>query len=186
MSQRQSACVSCSFPIFFFNDTATPEIYTLSLHDALPISAASARGTRSRAPPAAPARSARATPPRSEEHTSELQSRFDLVCRRLLEKKKNPTTPPAHHAQIKFMILNRRHSIAYPQLYQKTPYNAYPPLIFQYLYHQYLFFFLIIRRPPRSTLFPYTTLFRSRCRSAATATVLAIGAAASSRRRDRP
>src|SRR2546422_7776080 len=79
---------------FFFNDTATTEIYTLSLHDALPISS-TARGTRGRsseraAAPARPRawqRSGRARP-RSEEHTSELQSRLHLVCRLLLEKKK--------------------------------------------------------------------------------------------------
>src|SRR5215472_19385660 len=67
---------------FFFNDTATTEIYTLSLHDALPISArryASAMCWNKRwvKPPA-----------RSEEHTSELQSLRHLVCRLLLEKKK--------------------------------------------------------------------------------------------------
>src|SRR6266496_6862214 len=69
------------FFFFFFNDTATTEIYTLSLHDALPISW--------------PSCSARCSPScrwsrpwRSEEHTSELQSRRDLVCRLLLEKKK--------------------------------------------------------------------------------------------------
>src|SRR6266704_6498364 len=71
------------FLYFFFNDTATTEIYTLSLHDALPISpprctTGSAIAWCSRSRPAA----------RSEEHTSELQSRFDLVCRLLLEKKK--------------------------------------------------------------------------------------------------
>src|SRR5438445_4071474 len=70
---------------FFFNDTATTEIYTLSLHDALPISRCSPSPdlpdwTRSR-----PSRERRA---RSEEHTSELQSRQYLVCRLLLEKKK--------------------------------------------------------------------------------------------------
>src|SRR5260370_33069800 len=94
---------------FFFNDTATTEIYTLSLHDALPISAAH---------PVSPARfpgllqlahaPARAAMPRtcrswtmpfvtlrrgrSEEHTSELQSHLNLVCRLLLEKKKNTKT----------------------------------------------------------------------------------------------
>src|SRR5271167_2202823 len=73
---------------FFFNDTATTEIYTLSLHDALPISAARARGPP-RWPAPTPARAGGTPPPRSEEHTSELQSRFDLVCRLLLEKKKN-------------------------------------------------------------------------------------------------
>src|SRR5438445_9205741 len=74
---------------FFFNDTATPEIYTLSLHDALPIcvSGEGGRGKgrgRRRAGSASGARG-RA---RSEEHTSELQSRQYLVCRLLLEKKK--------------------------------------------------------------------------------------------------
>src|SRR3712207_9034542 len=85
---------------FFFNDTATTEIYTLSLHDALPISApgrrrgCQARLHRSRAAaPEIPRRrdGVRARSDggaRSEEHTSELQSRQYLVCRLLLEKKK--------------------------------------------------------------------------------------------------
>src|SRR6201984_3953611 len=70
---------------FFFNDTATTEIYTLSLHDALPISMRSYARCRlhTRDPPADPISRAR-----SEEHTSELQSRGHLVCRLLLEKKK--------------------------------------------------------------------------------------------------
>src|SRR5215216_7999763 len=66
---------------FFFNDTATTEIYTLSLHDALPIRPCSVRLSRSTSWP-------RPMPPRSEEHTSELQSPDHLVCRLLLEKKK--------------------------------------------------------------------------------------------------
>src|SRR3712207_8015879 len=98
--------ITCTF--FFFNDTATTEIYTLSLHDALPISAGSACGARRRGcatcatdgpsaywrrAPAACASSRRSTRrsragSRSEEHTSELQSRQYLVCRLLLEKKK--------------------------------------------------------------------------------------------------
>src|SRR5690349_21885179 len=72
---------------FFFNDTATTEIYTLSLHDALPISArdwAMLRGMRSKTI----AGLGIFERMRSEEHTSELQSRRDLVCRLLLEKKK--------------------------------------------------------------------------------------------------
>src|SRR5215510_16486591 len=86
--------MACFF-FFFFNDTATTEIYTLSLHDALPI--------WNRSPPATPT-SRRNTNcccrraigssgfwPRSEEHTSELQSRGHLVCRLLLEKKKKQT-----------------------------------------------------------------------------------------------
>src|SRR5712664_1732072 len=72
--------------LFFFNDTATTEIYTLSLHDALPISATPA--TTSPASRAWGRRRRRNGSPRSEEHTSELQSRSDLVCRLLLEKKK--------------------------------------------------------------------------------------------------
>src|SRR3990172_5422903 len=92
-------------PFFFFNDPATTEISTLSLHDALPIfigrhavgSARIGAGCSLHDP-------GQTGSSRSEEHTSELQSRLHLVCR---------------------------------------------------------FFFLMIRRPPRSPLFPYTTLFRS-------------------------
>src|SRR6266581_9669802 len=71
---------------FFFNDTATTEIYTLSLHDALPILRDAHRAPR-RGPPAR--RQGRLV--RSEEHTSELQSPVHLVCRLLLEKKKAMT-----------------------------------------------------------------------------------------------
>src|SRR5436853_3469598 len=75
--------MSWGSPDFFFNDTATTEIYTLSLHDALPIS----RFTASKI---CPPTFLPASPwPRSEEHTSELQSLRHLVCRLLLEKKKH-------------------------------------------------------------------------------------------------
>src|SRR3990167_9733625 len=78
--------------IFFFNDTATTEIYPLSLHDALPICLApTASG------PVLQRRDALAhqAGPRSEEHTSELQSQSNLVCRLLLEKKlKRPSEHP--------------------------------------------------------------------------------------------
>src|SRR3712207_6875538 len=97
---------------FFFNDTATTEIYTLSLHDALPIfppmlhprsrsSSSTCRAGRTQAGTTAPAsRRCRtaggalgwSASRRSEEHTSELQSRPYLVCPLLLEKKKNNTT----------------------------------------------------------------------------------------------
>src|SRR5699024_12493982 len=71
---------------FFFNVPASSEIYTLSLHDALPISAHRRfPGGAARVPRHRLRRRHRT---RSEEHTSELQSRFDLVCRLLLEKKK--------------------------------------------------------------------------------------------------
>src|SRR6266704_6886081 len=78
---------------FFFNDTATTEIYTLSLHDALPISRPTWRQSSSGSRPISSRRSRSVSPSRSEEHTSELQSRFDLVCRLLLEKK-NPLDSP--------------------------------------------------------------------------------------------
>src|SRR5260370_29484613 len=82
---------------FFFNDTATTEIYTLSLHDALPISPSAAWYSFSQSayffvnsaslmPFAGETRVTES--PRSEEHTSELQSHLNLVCRLLLEKKK--------------------------------------------------------------------------------------------------
>src|SRR2546426_8420988 len=78
---------------FFFNDTATTEIYTLSLHDALPISMVSF-ATDTDPPPAWIKRGRT----RSEEHTSELQSPCNLVCRLLLEKKNSSLrrawTPP--------------------------------------------------------------------------------------------
>src|SRR3989441_10717858 len=92
-------CSTLLYSFFFFNDTATTEIYTLSLHDALPIScrrhvAPSPGRTR---PPAATTATTGSRQPggelaiprgRSEEHTSELQSLAYLVCRLLLEKKK--------------------------------------------------------------------------------------------------
>src|SRR3712207_7492013 len=90
---------------FFFNDTATTEIYTLSLHDALPISPerlscrlalTSAIESRARSYAASDRRwyhrvAMASGTSRSEEHTSELQSRQYLVCRLLLEKKKKQT-----------------------------------------------------------------------------------------------
>src|SRR2546421_6691334 len=87
---------SVIFSFFFFNDTATTEIYTLSLHDALPIcifspilTGASRSPALFASPGIPPCRCLLTTnTARSEEHTSELQSRSDLVCRLLLEKKK--------------------------------------------------------------------------------------------------
>src|SRR2546429_1010326 len=104
-------CSHLSFFFFFFNDTATTEIYTLSLHDALPILETPedqlAITARSLTPSVVPDSNLALThvsggnwnlvvtsataEPRSEEHTSELQSRLHLVCRLLLEKKKKQT-----------------------------------------------------------------------------------------------
>src|SRR6266849_6783818 len=143
---------SSSHPLFFFfNATATPEIYTLSLHDALPISSAAfpkspAFGETAPRMPTMPAR-------RSEEHTSELQSRVDLVCRLLLEKKNiGSETLEFDRADFGAILV------------------ALAALLLNFVVVQFAldalvgavdFFFLMIRRPPRSTLFPYTTLFRS-------------------------
>src|SRR5216683_7721337 len=85
---RLVICIVILFFFFFFNDTATTEIYTLSLHDALPISSAR-RTVLVSSCGAVPPTTSKPSPSRSEEHTSELQSRSDLVCRLLLETKKN-------------------------------------------------------------------------------------------------
>src|SRR2546430_7171628 len=79
---------------FFFNDTATTEIYTLSLHDALPISASKCYFL-SHARRSGEARLSALPALRSEEHTSELQSQSNLVCRLLLEKKKKSSGEPS-------------------------------------------------------------------------------------------
>src|SRR5215813_11705799 len=83
------SAVSTSKSLFFFvfNDTATTEIYTLSLHDALPISPADETPV-GRTHRHSGTSVGAGQHPRSEEHTSELQSRPHLVCRLLLEKKK--------------------------------------------------------------------------------------------------
>src|SRR6266511_3686833 len=75
---------------------------------------------------------------RSEEHTSELQSRENLVCRLLLEKKMDPGR-----------VDDVNVTALFPANYGKV------------VIYMFSFFFLMIRQPPRSTLFPYTTLFRS-------------------------
>src|SRR5215510_3632157 len=122
-------------PFFFFNDTATTEIYTLSLHDALPISFCEP-GTTSIFTPLA-SLCPRST--RSEEHTSELQSRGHLVCRLLLEKK--------NYSDALSTAFALRDEVC--RLATGDTVVCCCDV-----------FFLMIRRPPRSTLFPYTTLFR--------------------------
>src|SRR4051812_50009861 len=99
------------YNFFFFNDTATTEIYTLSLHDALPISSSSspARATPRASSPSKTSRT-RASMSlkdlmRSEEHTSELQSHVNLVCRLLLEKKKKNTQARDHEQRRKYTIV---------------------------------------------------------------------------------
>src|SRR3972149_4812165 len=143
----------CTF-VFFFNDTATTEIYTLSLHDALPISS----------PPPFARRASGCWPwrcswSRSEEHTSELQSQSNLVCRLLLEKKKknrgrrDTWTPPSSPRSSSGSMCWRASTHVETVFLSGVEFFLRCGLI--------VFFFLMIRRPPRSTLFPYTTLFRS-------------------------
>src|SRR5256885_17212486 len=92
---RQSLFSSSCFFFFFFNDTATTEIYTLSLHDALPICTGGGRaGAEEFASGQMHGWIARTQ--RSEEHTSELQSPCNLVCRLLLEKKKKKEIQHQH------------------------------------------------------------------------------------------
>src|SRR5476649_2504492 len=120
---------------FFFNDTATTEIYTLSLHDALPISTRSPR----RSTPAA------TWPPRvhaSDRKSTRLNSSHTVISYAVFcLKKKKEQTPDAGDA---FFIHGNF-----------CCHNEYAESIVATF-----FFFLMIRRPPRSTLFPYTTLFR--------------------------
>src|SRR2546430_11251229 len=103
------------FFFFFFNDTATTEIYTLSLHDALPICSTSVEPRSSFAFAVVASGSSTATygcqcgRRRSEEHTSELQSQSNLVCRLLLEKKK--TTNTDHKLNVTASLLEDEHTI---------------------------------------------------------------------------
>src|SRR5438067_13867274 len=86
-----SSAIIANVPYFFFNAPATTEIYTLSLHDALPISFPPAPAGCPHSDGIGNEKIGRF---RSEEHTSDLQSRFDLVCRLLLEKKKRISKKP--------------------------------------------------------------------------------------------
>src|SRR2546426_2320323 len=104
------------FSFFFFNDTATTEIYTLSLHDALPISPARSCDSKARTPLAGTLPSSSSVDhSRSEEHTSELQSPCNLVCRLLLEKKKKKQRPYmstiSHRRQPGEHHIAQRHSL---------------------------------------------------------------------------
>src|SRR6266536_751121 len=143
--------------IFFFNAPATTEIYTLSLHDALPIreerpyfnSPTSCRVEHGKV---------RLIARRSEEHTSELQSRVELVCRLLLDKKNRRRAgapggrdTAAAGLHLALPLHPRRRSAPLRPLLPRDARLPFP------------FFFLLLPPPPRSTLFPYTTLFRSRC-----------------------
>src|SRR6516162_7022754 len=138
--------------LFFFNDTATTEIYTFpytTLFRSL-IWSPPSRG-HPRLGALLLEAGGQGCDQRSEEHTSELQSPCNVVCRRLLEKKNAAgltTSAGTQRTASRFGVYDH-----WRKLFRKD--HA------QILYHSYVrFFFLMIRRPPRSTLFPYTTLFR--------------------------
>src|ERR1022692_3815983 len=96
---------------------------------------------------------------RSEEHTSELQSPCNLVCRLLLEKKKK-TNEIKSHCNIVYSLVLENTSLYASIVFFRVYTVRLPSTSCLYLYVFFFFFFLMIRRPPRSTLFPYTTLFR--------------------------
>src|SRR5712664_1189573 len=125
---------------FFFNDTATTEIYTLSLHDALPISRHAhaprplellAAFAESILQIAAPVRDRKST----RLNSSHAQTSYAVFC-----TKQKTTRSPTPLRAPSIQRLTRRRSATQPR----------PPFLF----------LLMIRRPPRATLFPYTTLFR--------------------------
>src|ERR1022692_3908672 len=103
----------------------------------------------------------------SEEHTSELQSPCNLVCRLLLEKKKKIDTGGRHTCSVRAPVRpDEAPSVRPPRRFRRRLSSSVDRACFV-LYRFLFFFFLMIRRPPRSTLFPYTTLFRSILRSSA-------------------
>src|ERR671918_249230 len=96
---------------------------------------------------------------RSEEHTSELQSPCNLVCRLLLEKKR-----ARRHGRVLEITTFREER--YPEEERKPAVTFAKDIQTDLSRRDFTIIFLMIRRPPRSTLFPYTTLFRSSCRAA--------------------
>src|SRR6266498_4019595 len=136
------------FFFFFFNDTATTEIYTLSLHDALPISvprpAAACPPCRAHAPCRIDRKSTRL-------NSSHVRSSYAVFC--LKKKKKNYKKD----YQLKKKTRKNKQKTLTASLIKELEYMFKISL----QKNIYFFFFLMIRRPPRSTHFPYTTLFRS-------------------------
>src|SRR6476646_5288357 len=157
--------MSCSFIpffyfFFFFNDTATTEIYTLSLHDALP----SRLAVEPQAgPPRAAHRSrgdaARGAPGRSEEHTSDSSHTVISYAVFCLKKKNAHTSLRNCAHRIREKQAPRNSSSSNCCESTRCPARSLRNTC-RYLSRTSSFFFLMIRRPPRSTLFPYTTLFR--------------------------
>src|SRR6266511_2338488 len=96
---------------------------------------------------------------RSEEHTSELQSRENLVCRLLLEKKKKIRMTEVAAQEKKTSAVDSSAALTFTCRRTISAASSGNRSYLSFV-HRYSFFFLLIRRPPISTLFPYTTLFR--------------------------
>src|SRR6476620_194680 len=150
------AILSSSFIfVFFFNDTATTEIYTLSLHDALPICRPH-RGPRRSRPGRQGLRHRPADRKSTRLNSSHANISYAVFC--LKKTKKNVSSKSMLHkhstmgADTDLML---KAGVAFFATCVASP---WPSRLSSLLLT--IFFFLMIRRPPRSTLFPYTTLFR--------------------------
>src|SRR5476651_98581 len=137
----------CFFFFFFFNDTATTEIYTLSLHDALPIYLLETflrkrHGVTTRHNPGDVDRKS------TRLNSSHANISYAVFC---LKKKKDE-----NWAQLALKLL-----MSNPAVTCVIPVTGNPRYMLEYVGAVFGLFFLMIRRPTRSTLFPYTTLFRS-------------------------
>src|SRR6478672_4035819 len=143
--------VSSSF--FFFNDPATTEIYTLSLHDALPISRHGdpERPLFERSEPAGPRAGDRKSTRLNSSHD---QTSYAVFCLKKKTVKRNGSMTPRTRFAPSASTAIAAHSAEsmLPDMPSITPGKLF--------FSTYSLFFLMIRRPPRSTLFPYTTLFR--------------------------
>src|SRR6266576_1676877 len=141
--------------IFFFNDTATTEIYTLSLHDALPIFGTYRAPDPARAPRFGLANLA-GDRKSTRLNSSHVEISYAVFCLKKKKKyyralskfkKKKNSSSILRISYLDFILFNM-------SLHLSVLFLILVQLIF------FFFFFLMIRRPPRSTLFPYTTLFR--------------------------
>src|SRR6516162_10282183 len=145
-----SCCQLCIHRLcFFFNHPAPTEIYTLSLHDALPISSASAAHAHSPRNDCSSGRLDRPDRKSTRLNSSHLVISYAVFC-----LKKKIVDPPVREQDAVALFVPDRHHVCRRLIISQLRHHI--PLPRTHL------FFLMIRRPPRSTLFPYTTLFRSR------------------------
>src|SRR6266851_3607290 len=141
--------------IFFFNDTATTEIYTLSLHDALPIFAGLGRVDLADAHGSGHQQQSDEDRKSTRLNSSHITSSYAVFC---LKKKNSRALSTSRRAT---PAANRPSRTVSSRASLIRPSPTHPPLTrARITVAPPLLFFLVIRRPPRSTLFPYTTLFR--------------------------